>query len=428
MNEPIPNPPNRRGFIRTTSAATIATGLSQLPSVHAAGSETLRLGLIGCGGRGTGAADNALKADPKVKIVAMADVFPDRMKKSADRLKHLHKERFAVEEDHRFIGFDSYQKLLASDVDVVILATPPHFRPEHLQAVVAAGKHAFVEKPVAVDAVGARSVLETCRQAKGKGLSIVSGLMLRYSLAVKETMKRIHDGAIGRIVTMQANYNIGGLWSHPRQDGWSDMDYQLRNWYYYTWLSGDHIVEQHVHGLDMMAWAMRDQYPVNCFTLAGRQSRTEQIYGHIFDHFAVCYEYANGERCFSFCRQQNGTDQNTAHLVYGSDGTADLRRKTTTGNNIWRYSAARNGVKDIPYQLEHDALFRSIRNGEPINNGDYMVNSTMMAIMGRQAGYTGKTVTWEQAWKSREDLRPDKYAFGDMPYPPVAIPGQSKLI
>ena len=419
---------SRRRFLQTTGTATIVTGVMSLPAVHAAGNDTLRLGLIGCGGRGTGATDNALKADPNVKVVAMADVFPDRMKTSADRLRHLHGNRFAVEDDHRFIGFDAYRKLLASDVDVVVLATPPHFRPEHLKSVVAAGKHAFVEKPIAVDATGTRSVLKTCEVAKQKGLSIVSGLMLRYSLALNETMKRIQDGAIGRIVTMQANYNIGGLWNHDRQANWSDMEDQLRNWYYYTWLSGDHIVEQHVHGLDLMAWAMRDEYPTKCFSLAGRQARTEAKYGHIFDHFAVCYEYAGGERCFSFCRQQNGTDQDTSHLVYGANGTADLRRKTMTGGKIWRYSGARNGVKDIPYQLEHDALFRSIRRGEPINNGEYMVKSTMMAIMGRQAGYTGKSVTWDQAWNSKEDLRPDQYELGDLPVPPVAIPGSTKLI
>jgi len=417
---------NRRKFIRNTATTTAI--LSQLPAVHAAISDTLKLGLIGCGGRGTGAADNALKADPNLKIVAMADTFPDRMETSAKRLRHLHKDKFAVDQDHRFIGFEAYKNVLASDVDVVILATPPHFRPEHLKAVVAANKHAFVEKPIAVDAVGARSVLQTCKAAKEKGLSIVSGLMLRYSLAMRETMQRIHDGAIGKIVTMQANYNIGGLWNHPRQPEWSDVENQMRNWYYYTWLSGDHIVEQHVHGLDLMAWAMQDQYPVNCFTLGGRQARTEAKYGHIFDHFAVCYEYAGGERCFSFCRQQNGTDQNTAHSVYGATGTADLRRKTMTGGKIWRYSAARNGQKDIPYQLEHDALFRSIRSGQPINNGEYMVKSTMMAIMGRQAGYTGKTVTWHEAMNSKEDLRPAKYEFGNMPLPPVAIPGETNLI
>jgi predicted dehydrogenase len=417
---------NRRQFILKSAAATAV--LSQLPAVHAAGSDTLKIGLIGCGGRGTGAADNALNADPNLKLVAMADTFADRLESSADRLKKLHKDKFAVDDEQRFIGFDAYRRVLACDVDVVILATPPHFRPEHLAAVVAAGKHAFVEKPIAVDAVGARQVLETCREAKRKGLSIVSGLMLRYSPAMKETIRRIHDGDIGKIVTMQANYNIGGLWNHPRQPGWSDMECQMRNWYYYTWLSGDHIVEQHVHGLDLMAWAMRDQYPVNCFALAGRQARTEPRYGHIYDHFAVCYEYAGGERCFSFCRQQNDTDQNTAHLVYGADGIADLRRKTMTGGKVWRYSQARDGAKDIPYQLEHDALFRSIRQGDPINNGDYMVKSTMMAIMGRLAGYTGKTVSWEQAWNSKEDFRLTKYEFGDLPIPPVAIPGETKLI
>ncbi|MDF1861910.1 MAG: Gfo/Idh/MocA family oxidoreductase, partial [Verrucomicrobiales bacterium] len=409
-----------------TAASTAV--LSQLPAVHAAGTDILKIGLIGCGGRGAGATDNALKADPNVKLVAMADAFPDRLEGSADRLKKLHPDKFAVTDEQRFIGFDAYQQLLACDVDVVILATPPHFRPEHLAATVAAGKHAFVEKPVAVDATGARHVLETCRKAEAKGLSIVSGLMLRYSLAMQETMQQIHDGAIGKIITMQANYNINGLWSHERQPGWSDMEYQMRNWYYYTWLSGDHIVEQHVHGLDLMAWAMQDQYPINCFALAGRQARTEPRFGHIYDHFAVCYEYAGGERCFSFCRQQNGTDQDTAPLVFGADGTADLRRKTMTGGKVWRYSQARNGAQDIPYQREHDALFRSIREGKPINNGDYMVKSTMMAIMGRLAGYTGKTVTWEQAWNSQEDLRPEKYEFGDLEVPPVAIPGETELV
>ena len=421
-------PTTRRRFLRNAGAATIATGVMNLPAVHAAGSDTLRLGLIGCGGRGTGAADNALKADPNVKLVAMADVFPDKLEKSAERLRKLAGKRFAVDDDHRFTGFDAYRNLLASEVDVVILATPPHFRPEHLRAVVAAGKHAFVEKPIAVDAVGARAVLKTCEEAKQKGLSIVSGLMLRYSLAMNETMKRIQDGAIGRIVTMQANYNIGGLWNHPRQANWTDMENQLRNWYYYTWLSGDHIVEQHVHGLDLMAWAMRDEYPTKCFSLAGRQARTDDKFGHIFDHFAVSYEYAGGERCFSFCRQQDDTDQDTSHLIFGAKGTADLRRKTMTGGQIWRYSAARSGARDIPYQLEHEALFRSIRRGEPINNGEYMVKSTMMAIMGRLAGYTGKIVTWDEAWNSKERLGPDKYEFGDLSVPPVALPGTTKLI
>lgn len=416
---------NRRQFLTTAASAAV---LSQLPAVHAAGSDTLKIGLIGCGGRGSGATDNALKADPNVKLVAMADVFSDRLEASADRLKKLHPDKFAVNDEQRFVGFDAYQQLLACDVDVVILATPPHFRPEHLAATVAAGKHAFVEKPVAVDATGARHVLETCREAGTRGLSIVSGLMLRYSLAMQETMQQIHDGAIGKIITMQANYNINGLWNHERQPGWSDMEYQMRNWYYYTWLSGDHIVEQHVHGLDLMAWAMQGQYPIHCFALAGRQARTGPRFGHIYDHFAVCYEYADGERCFSFCRQQNGTDQDTAPLVFGAEGTADLRRKTTTGGKVWRYSQARNGERDIPYQREHDALFRSIREGKPINNGDYMVKSTMMAIMGRLAGYTGKTVSWEQAWNSKEDLRPAKYEFGDLPVPAVAIPGETELV
>ena len=430
MNSLEPGPPKttRRSFIQGTGVIAVGAGLSPFPAVYAAGSDIIRVGLIGCGGRGTGAANNALKADPHARLVAMADMFPDKLERSYMSLKKATGEQFAVRPEHRFTGFDAYKKLLATDVDVVLLTTPPAFRPEHLKAVVAAGKHAFVEKPVAVDVKGCRSILATCEEAKRKNLSVVSGLMLRYSLAMNETMKRIHDGQIGRIVSLQANYNIGGLWHHPRQPEWTDMEWQLRNWYYFTWLSGDHIVEQHVHGLDLMAWAMKDEYPTSCFALGGRQARTDPKFGHIFDHHAVCYEYAGGQKCFSFCRQQNGTDQDTGHFVYGSNGTADLRRKTMTGGQIWRYGRAQGGEKDIPYQLEHDALFRSIRANEPINNGEYMVRSTVMGIMGRMAGYTGKSVTWDQAWNSREDLLPTKYAFGPMPVPPVAIPGQTPLI
>ena len=362
---------SRRKFIR--DACTASAGMVITASARGQGNraDLLRIGLIGCGGRGNGAAANALKADANTRLVAMADMFPERLKNSAEILQKNTGDQFAVEEDHRFTGFEAYQQLLSSDVEVVLLATPPHFRPAHLKAAIEAGKHVFAEKPVAVDAPGVRSVLDSCELAKKKGLSVVSGLMLRYSKALRETMDRIHGGQLGHIVTLQANYNIGGTWLHERQPQWTDMEWQLRNWYYFTWLCGDHIVEQHVHGLDLMAWAMQDQYPVKCFGLGGRQARTDPKYGHIYDHHAVCYEFAGGQRCFSFCRQQNGTDPDTSHLVFGEKGVADLSRRTLTeGDQIWRYSRARGGDQDLPYQQEHEALFRSIRANEPVSDGE----------------------------------------------------------
>jgi len=368
-----------------------------------------------------------MKADKDVKLVAMADVFADRVQASRKRLEAVGGESFAVDDDHCFAGIDAYKRLLECSVDVVLLATPPHFRPAHLKATVEAGKHVFAEKPVAVDAPGVRSVMTTCAVAREKGLSIVSGLMLRYSTAMREMMGRIHGGGIGGITALQCNYNIGGLWLRVRQDEWSDMEWQLRNWYYFTWLSGDHNVEQHVHGLDLMSWAMQDQYPKQCFGLGGRQARTAPEYGHIFDHHAVCYEFEGGVRCFSYCRQQPGTAADTSHLVFGQTSTANLSKHTTTGETTWRYSRARGGPRDVPYQQEQDALFASIRSAEPIKNGEYMAKSTLMAIMGRMATYTGQVVTWDQAWNSEEDLTPPTYEFGPMPVPPVAIPGVTKL-
>ena len=423
---------SRRQFLRKASAALVGSGLTARAAaaakVHAAGGETLRVGLVGCGSRGTGAANEAMQADKDVKLVAMADMFAERLETSRKRLRALGGDKFDVADERCFVGFDAYRQLLDAGVDVVLLAAPPHFRPLHLKAAVDAGKHIFMEKPVAVDAPGVQSAMRSSQEAKAKGLSVVSGLMLRYSPALRETVRRIHDGQIGQIIALQSNYNIGGSWVFPRQPGWSDMEWQLRNWYYFTWLSGDHIVEQHVHGLDLMAWVMQDAYPKQCIGLGGRQARTEPQFGHIFDHHAVYYEYASGVRCFSYCRQQPGTYPDTSQLVFGSAGTADLRKAvTTTDQKIWRYSGARGREEDAPYQQEQNVLFTSIRSGKPINNGDYAAKSTLMAIMGRMATYSGQLTTWEQAWDSTEDLTPERYEFGPLPTPSVAIPGLTPL-
>jgi len=422
---------SRRTFLREAGMVT-AAGLAVAPAVWAGDGknvDTLRVGLIGCGSRGSGAAVNAMQADPNTRLVALADVFEDKLKASAARIKKSIGDQYAVDPSQEFVGFDAFEKLLSTDVDVVLLTTPPHFRPAHLKRAIEAGKHVFAEKPVAVDAPGVRSVMETCRLARQKQLSIMTGLMLRYSKAMQETLSRIHDGQLGKIVTLQTNYNINGLWSHPRKPEWSDMEWQLRNWYYFTWLSGGQLVEQHVHGLDLMSWVMQEEYPVQCFGLGGRQSRTDPLYGHIFDHHAICYEYSGGQRCFAFCRQQDGTDINTSQLVFGEKGTADLNRNTLSGAKTWRYSQARgrkrNGVQDLPYVQEHAALFNSIRTGSPLCNGEYAAKSSLMAIMGRMASYTGKSVTWEQAWNSKEDLTPPEYAFGPLEVAPVALPGKT---
>jgi predicted dehydrogenase len=305
-----------------------------------------------------------------------------------------------------------------------LLCTPPHFRPQHLRAAVDAGKHVFCEKPVAVDAPGVRSVLETCEQAKQKNLSVVSGLCYRYDLGKRELMKRVHDGAIGDIQSIHTTYLTGTLWYHPRKEGWSDMEWQVRNWLYFTWLSGDHNVEQHVHSLDKAAWVMQDEPPVACVGIGGREVRKESQWGNIYDHFGVTYEYENGVKVFAFCRQMLGCHNDTNDHVIGTKGSATVMRPTITGSEKWQH---RGRAPDM-YQQEHNELFAAIRAGKPINNGLYMARSTMLAIMGRMAAYTGQRVTWQDAMNSQERLGPETYEWGGAPEPIVAVPGVTKLV
>ncbi len=419
-------PTTRREILK---AAALAGTLAVAPEVHAAGGSTLRVGLVGCGGRGTGAATQALSADPDVKLVALADAFDDRLQESLSFLQAEPKvgARVDVPPDRRFVGFDASEKLIASGVDVVLLCTPPQFRPGHLRAAIEAGKHVFAEKPVAVDAPGVRSVLESCRAARAKGLSVVSGLCLRYDAGFREGVRRIHDGAIGEVTTLLANDYRGGRWAKPKQPGMTEMLYQMRNWYNFTWLSGDFNVEQHVHHLDVCAWAMQDRYPVKAIGMGGRQVLTEPEYGQIYDHFSVTYEYADGARLISNCRQQPGCKNDMSVQVLGTRGRADLseRRRGTrvrASGGDWTFEGPRNEM----YQAEHDELFAAIRAGKPINNGEYMARSTLLAIMGRMAAYTGQEVTWEMALGSKEDLGPARFAW-DAPPPvsSVAIPGQT---
>lgn len=423
---------SRREFLQSASlsAAVVAGGLAFQRSAHAAGSDVLRIGLIGCGGRGTGAASQALRADANVKLVAMGDAFEDRLKLSLENLKKDEEiaGKLDVSPERSFVGFDAYRQVIDAGVDVVLLCAPPHFRPMHLKAAVEAGKHVFAEKPVAVDAPGVRAVLETCEEARKKDLSVVSGLCLRYSKGFQETIRRVHEGEIGELHTLQANDFRGPIWVKPRQPEWTDMHWQMRNWYYFTWLSGDFNVEQHVHLLDVCAWVMQDKYPVRAVGTGGRQVRTGAEYGNIYDHHAVIYEYAGGERLFSHCRQQPGCQNDISGWAIGSKGTAELRESRLTINNgsQWRYRHP-NG-KDNFYQTEHDELFASIRNAKPINNGSYMAYSTLLAIMGRMATYTGQAITWEQALASQENLNPPKYEWGEIATPEIAIPGVTKFV
>jgi predicted dehydrogenase len=421
--------PTRRDFLKASAA--VAGTLAAAPPVHAAGSDLLRVGLIGCGGRGTGAASQALRADEHVRLVAMGDAFEDRLQTSLATLRK--DERVAGKVDvppgRCFVGFDAYRQVLAAGVDVVLLCTPPHFRPLHLKAAVEAGKHAFAEKPVAVDAPGVRSVLATCAEAKRKGLSVVSGLCLRYDHGFRETVRRLQSGAVGEVLALQANDYRGSNWSKPRQPGWTDMQYQMRNWYNFTWLSGDFNVEQHVHFLDVCAWVMNDEYPVRAAGLGGRQVRTRPEHGHIYDHFAVVYEYAGGARLFSNCRQQGGCKNDISAHVIGTRGRAELSERR---RGLWIRAAedwSYGGPENEMYQTEHDELFAAVRSGKPINNGEYMTRSTLLAILGRMAAYTGQVITWEQALNSREDLSPPRYDWDvTLPEPPVAVPGQTRFL
>jgi predicted dehydrogenase len=426
-----PLPSSRRDFLKTSAAGALAAAAATLPNAHAAGGDTLKIALIGCGGRGTGAAGQALKADPNVKLTVMADAFEDRLEKS---LATLQKDaslapKIDVPPDRRFVGFDAYRKAIDAGVDVVLLAAPPGFRPLHLKAAVDAGKHVFAEKPVAVDAPGVRAVLETCRQAAAKKLSVVSGLCLRYDNGFREAVKRIRGGEIGEVCTLQANDYRGTIWVHPRLPDWTDMHWQMRNWYYFTWLSGDFNVEQHVHFLDACTWAMGEEYPVRAIGTGGRQVRTGPEYGHIYDHFSVVYEYANGAKLFSNCRQQGNCANDMSGHVVGTKGRAQLSEKD---RQMWIKSASGEWVFEGPanqmYQTEHDELFASIRSGKPINNGEYMARSTLLAIMGRMAAYTGKVITWDMALNSREDLTPPRYEWGTIATPEVAMPGRTKFV
>ncbi len=414
-------PLTRRDFLKTTAAATALMASGNFAYGFAA-NETIRVGLIGCGGRGTGAAKDCVESSSGINIVALGDVFSDRLSQCKENLRKAIGDHFKVTDDHCFAGFDAYKNVLASDVDLVILATPPGFRPMHLKAAIEAGKHVFMEKPVAVDPAGVRSVMAASDLAKQKGLAIVAGTQRRHQLGYLEAMKRIHAGAIGDVVSAQVYWNQGGLWMHPRQPGWTDMEWQLRNWLYFTWLSGDHIVEQHIHNIDVANWALQS-HPIKAVGVGGRQVRVDPAYGHIFDHFALEFEYPNGARVLSMCRQIDGTATRVNEYLIGTKGTSDPSSWIKAAKP-WRLEVEE---PPNPYVQEHTDLIASIRKGAPLNEGRQVAESTLSAIMGREAAYTGQAITWDEIMNAELDLTPKSFAFGPMPVPPVAVPGVTKL-
>jgi predicted dehydrogenase len=400
-----------------------------VPLVHAGGSGMIKVGLVGCGGRGTGAAEQALTADSGTKLVAMADAFQDRLD---DSLSELLKNksiasRLEVPSDRQYTGFDAYKHVI-DQVDLVLLTTPPHFRPLHLAYAVDKGIHTFVEKPMAVDGPGLRKFIQACNGSKSKNLSLVNGFCWRYDGPRRETMKQVFDGKIGDIVAVETTYNSQGVWDprRTREQCGSDMEYQMRNWYYYAWLSGDHIVEQAVHGLDTMGWVMLDKPPIRCWGVGGRQSRTDPKYGNIWDHFSLVYEYPNNVRGYHQCRHWVNTATQTKDYILGSKGTADVFGNAITGPNRWRYRGAKGRRGDM-YQIEHDEMFAAIRAGKPINNGEKAAASTLLALMGRTAAYTGEVVTPEMILSSKEDLTPPRYEFGPLAMPPIPVPGTTRF-
>ena len=424
-------PSNRRDFLSSSAlstavATTAMAGSSSFlsRSVHAAGSDIIKVGLIGCGGRGSGAANDAMKADAGCRLTAIADVFYDRLQDGKKQLQKTLGEQYAVSEEQCFSGWEALENILATDVDVVCLATPPGFRPAQMEAAVAAGKHVFCEKPVAVDPVGVRRVMAASAMAAEKGLSVVSGLCWRYDLGVKATIEKIQSGAIGEIVSIQSNYLTGTLWNRTPKPEWTPMHKQVLNWLYYRWLSGDHIVEQFIHSLDKALWLHNDVPPVLCYGTGGRQVRTQPEYGDVYDHFAVVYEWADGTRCYASTRQLSECHNETEDFVYGTEGVARVIGNRIRGKVDWKYE----GDSPSMYLLEHIALMKSIREGKPINNGDYMCKSTLMAIMGREAAYSGQVIKWDDAMASEMKLGPDKPDWGPAPEIEIPMPGQYKFI
>jgi myo-inositol 2-dehydrogenase / D-chiro-inositol 1-dehydrogenase len=441
QSESVSQTVTRRDFLRTSAKATAsATALGSLAIArfaHAAGDDTIRVGMIGCGGRCTGAGAQALRADKGARLVAMCDIFLNRVKGARNNIRNdlaraQRADQVQVPDEQCFAGFDGYKKVIEAS-DVVLIANAAKFHPFHVMAAIKAGKHVFTEKPHGIDPAGLRLLKEATALAKEKKLSVVSGLQSRYHPGYQETIQRIHDGAIGNIVTIEENFLRAPYVVTNRDPAHSELQWQCSTQYHFVWLSGDDVVQSLVHNVDRALWAMREAPPVKCHGLGGRSSMTDQIYGNVFDHHSVVYEFANGVRMYALCRTTTGCYDESSSLVFGSKGKANIMACSITGENPWRY----RGSAD-PYQIEHDKLFASIRSGQPINNGDYMYASTLTTVMGQISCYTGKEVTWDKITASDFAYLPKPEDCHDGMEPPVKpgpngsypvyVPGKTTLI
>ncbi len=436
-NESLNHETSRREFLKTS--ATVATGLA-LGSLnisrfaHAAGSDTINIGMVGCGGRCTGAAMDAMDADPGVRLVAMADMFMDRVHGKRTHLRGQKPKQVAVDDDHCFAGFDAYKHVVES-VEVVLIANAAKFHPLHMKTAIEAGKHVFVEKPHAIDPAGINMVEAACELAKHKKLSVVSGLQSRFHPGYRETVKRIHDGAIGEVVAIEENFLRAPYGLYPRKAGLNEVEYQCSNQYHFSWLCGDDVPQSLVHNLDRSSWVMHEQAPFKCHGLGGRSSMFDEIYGNVFDHHSVIYEFANGVRIYAFCRTQVGCYNEVSSILLGSKGRCNILTMHIEGETNWQHDARGDAS---PYKIEHQELFKAIRSDKPINSGYHMARSTLIGVMGQISCYTGKEVTWDQVSKSdfyfppkpeecHIDMEPPVKPGPDGSYP-VYVPGKTKLI
>ncbi|HEX5152775.1 MAG TPA: Gfo/Idh/MocA family oxidoreductase [Parafilimonas sp.] len=429
----------RREFLKNTSL--IAGGLMAAPLISGANyfsgaSDVIKIALVGCGGRGTGAATQALSTKQNVQLVAMADAFKDRLDDSYNNILEAlaeKKDRVQVKEENKFVGFDAYKHAIAL-ADVVILATPPGFRPIHFEEAINQNKHVFMEKPVATDPAGVQRVLAAAEKAKAQKRNVVVGLQRRYQTSYRELLKRVQDGAIGDITSAQAWWNNDGVWVHPRQAGWTEMEYQMRNWYYFVWLCGDHITEQHIHNLDVINWA-KNAYPVSAQGMGGREVRVGKDYGEIFDHHFVEFHYADGTILNSQCRHQKGTMSKVDEMLIGTKGKVFCDAANIIDNKgkvLYQFDKTK---ENQPYQNEHDELFAAIAKGDyQFWDAERGAKSTMTSILGRMATYSGQMIQWDQAINSGINIMPSTFSFDAMP--PVkpddngmyaaAIPGVTK--
>jgi len=405
----------RRDFLKTGSAAglSLAGGLSLARSAHAQGSDELTFVLIGCGGRGTGAAVNNLSSCKGTKLIAVADAFEDRAKGSLGQIKRRHEDQVDVPDDRVFSGFDAYKKAIACDPDIVMLATPPGFRPIHYKAAIEAGKHVFMEKPCCVDAPGFRTLMEANKKADDSGRKVVVGLQRRHQQGYIDNVKRIQDGAIGDFVFSRVFWNSGGVWTRERQPDQTEMEYQMRNWYYFNWLCGDHICEQHVHNIDVSNW-VKDAHPVEANGMGGRQVRTGNEHGQIYDHHFIEFTYPDGTKMYSQCRHIRNCWNQVSETIVGTEG-----------------QMGPGGGGPNPYNQEHIDLIAAIRQDEARNEGWYGATSSFTAVLGRMATYSGKVIKWDEAVEKGPDIMPEQFAFDATPpvvpdedgnYP-VAMPG-----